>query len=371
MKIALLGHGTVGSGVTSILEDRKIDGIEIAKILTKRKRDSTDKRYTLDFDEILNDQSIDTVVECMGGLMPSYTYVKECLENGKHVISANKKLLARHPDLFETTERNAVFLLAEASTAGGIPWIKELGRISRNDEVFSISGIFNGTCNYILSKIFEEGMDFQEALAQAQEHGYAEADPRDDLCGYDTGYKLVISILYAFHKIVPYEKIPLRGIEHLSDRAVEYGKQNGRILKLIGSCSIREGKLQAYVLPCFVKKEDLFARVNENNNIVKLQSKFLGSLSFIGPGAGSLPTGQAIVEDLLDLKEGTAQNVKIDGCGEINDALEGVFYVVSKAKPLERYIAQRIDEESFLSIKCPLKTILKDLTEEDFIALMA
>ncbi len=127
MKIALLGHGTVGSGVTSILEDGKIEGIEVTKILTKRKRDRKDGRYTLDFDEIKNDPDIDTVVECIGGEMPSYAYVKECLIKGKNVVSANKMLLARHPDLFETAEKNGVFLLAEASTAGGNPLDKRTG----------------------------------------------------------------------------------------------------------------------------------------------------------------------------------------------------------------------------------------------------
>lgn len=371
MKIALLGHGTVGSGVTSILEDGKIEGIEVKKILTKRKQDRKDERYTLDFDEIKNDPDIDTVVECMGGETPAHAYVSECLSKGKNVVSANKMLLARHPDLFETAERNGVCLLAEASTAGGIPWIKELGRISRNDEIVSVSGIFNGTCNYILSKIFEEGMSFREALTQAQESGYAESDPSDDLCGYDTRYKLALSILYAFHKTVPYDKIPARGIEHLSDRAIEYGKQNGCVLKLIGSCFVREEKLQAYVLPCFIRQEDLFAKVNENNNIVNLHSKYLGSLSLIGQGAGSLPTGEAIVQDLLDLRESSVQRVRIDGSGQIDDGPESVFYVVSKAKSLERFIDRRIDEESFLSIRCPLKTILEELREEDFIALTA
>ena len=370
MNVALLGHGTVGKGVTDIIENEKIEGIHIVRILTRTKRENNDERFTVDFGQIINDETIDTIVECMGGEEPAYSYVKECLEKGKNVISANKKMLARHMDLFELAKERNVKLLVEASTAGGIPWIRNLCDISRDDSILSIQGIFNGTSNYILSRIFEEDMSFEDALFKAQELGFAEADPSDDVCGNDVRYKVCIAILAAFGKIAKEEQIFARGIDHLSSREIAYAGENDMVIKLIGQAGYNKGKLSACVLPHFVTKGSLYSCVGGNDNLCVCQSKYLGKLSLIGQGAGSYPTGHSILQDLIDVRDKRAYEWRIEGEEEILQDIEAEFYISSDHFFPEELIKERIDESSFLSRKCRLCDLMKYLEEEDFIAIM-
>ncbi len=370
MRIALLGHGTVGKGVTDIIENEKIDDIKIVRILTRKKRSGSDDRFTTDFRQIIDDESIDTIVECMGGEAPAYEYVRQCLEKGKNVVSANKKLLARHMDLFELAKQKDVKLLAEASVAGGIPWIRNLRDLNRDDTILSFEGIFNGTSNYILSRIFEQDMSYEEALDQAKKLGYAEADPGDDVCGHDVRYKIAVSILAAFGKIVKEEEIFTRGIDRLSSKEISYAASHDMVIRLIGKAEYRNGRLNAFVLPHFVKKASLYSCIGENNNLCICESRYLGRLSLIGQGAGSYPTAHSILQDLIDLKEGKAEAMTIQGEERVYQDVEAVFYVSGKYEFPEELIRERIDETSFLTGKCLLSELMKQIRKEDFIALM-
>ena len=222
MKIAILGHGVVGSGVRQIIEAKKKEEIEIISILVKDQNEVNDERFTTDAQDILNNPEIETVIECMGGDEPAHSYVKTALEKGKNVISANKKMLSNRLDLFETAEKNNVKLLIEASCGGGIPWLINLRRIRRNDDIKEISGILNGTTNYLLSRLFSEDISFEEALKNAQKLGYAERDPSDDICGYDVRYKLDLSIYEAFDLLVDNKEIPTYGISAINDKDIAY-----------------------------------------------------------------------------------------------------------------------------------------------------
>ena len=215
MKAALLGYGTVGKGVDAIWKAEGLKDLELTKILVRRKEAMEDERFTLDFDSIISDENIDVVIEAMGGEEPAYSYVKESLEAGKHVISANKKMLARHMDLFETAEKHNAKLLIEASCGGGIPWFSNMESLRRSDHIESFKAIMNGTSNFILSSIFEEGRSFDDALEQAKKLGYAEADPSDDLCGYDVSFKTALSVYKAFDRMIDVDAMAVFGIERL------------------------------------------------------------------------------------------------------------------------------------------------------------
>ena len=267
MKAALLGYGTVGRGVDAIWKAEGLKDLELTKILVRRKEAMEDERFTLDFGSIINDENIGVVIEAMGGEEPAYSYVKESLEAGKHVISANKKMLARHMDLFEAADKYDVKLLIDASCGGGIPWFSNMESLRRSDHIESFKAIMNGTSNFILSSIFEEGRSFEDALEQAKKLGYAEADPSDDLCGYDVSFKTALSVYKAFDRMIDVDAMAVFGIEHLGKEDIDFARSKGKVIKLIGQASLKEEKLEACVLPVFVKDDDLFAKVSGNFNI--------------------------------------------------------------------------------------------------------
>ena len=358
MKVALLGHGTVGSGIEKILNGMKDTDIDICSILVRNIRPDMDERYTDDVEKIFGNKP-ECIIECLGGDEPAYSYVKRALESGIDVISANKKMLSRHMDLFDTAKSNNTKLLFEASCGGGIPWLINIRRIKRNDEIVSIKGIINGTCNYLLSRLFNEDISFTDALKNAQELGYAEADPSDDICGYDSRYKLTLSIYEAFDKIMDYASIPCFGIDNITDKDIQYAKDNNMVIKLIASADLKGNNISASVMPCFIRKDDIFASVSSNNNILMSDSKYLGKAYFAGQGAGSLPTGHAIVQDLLDLKNNEmclneSEADKID-----NDISRlGVFYIRHQdIAVFKDYIAEKISDDSFISRRCSFKGI--------------
>ena len=196
MKIGLLGHGVVGGGVRKIIDEGatwEVRELEVVRILVKDEVEMTDPRTTMDPDDILNDPQIEVVAECMGGLEPAHTLAKKALQKGKHVVTSNKKMLATYcEDLFETARQNGVTVHYEASCGGGIPWMASLDRTRRVDDIDSFRGIFNGTTNYILSRMYSEGTDFAQMLKEAQKLGYAERDPSDDIDGHDVKYKVVL-----------------------------------------------------------------------------------------------------------------------------------------------------------------------------------
>lgn len=307
MKIGLCGCGTVGRGVVEIIdqaEDGYCAGLKIKRILDLRPREG-DPRMTTHYEDILQDPEIDVVMECIGGDEPSFTYVRQALESGRSVISSNKKMLAAHLEILqETAARHGVHLLYEAAAGGGIPWLISLRHIRQVEPVLSFAGILNGTTNYILDAMDHSSDSLADALARAQQAGYAEKDPFDDLAGLDVRCKVVLSCAEAFDEIPALSSVPVFGLQHLSRQDLAYAQEKGGRIKLLGRGRKSDRGVEASVLPVLVSLEDPFAHVVRNLNRVECTSAALGTLALEGQGAGSLPTAHAMVEDALCLQEG-------------------------------------------------------------------
>lgn len=352
MKIGLLGYGTVGKGFKEIID--KTAGFNIVKILVKKKRN--DDIFVYDIDEVLNND-VDVVVECLSDENLAYECAKKVLSIGIPYISASKKMLAKHFDLFEIAQKNNTKLLFEASCGGGIPWFSNIKRIRQTDKINEIQGIMNGTCNYILSSIFNENKNFSIALRDAQELGYAETDPSDDILGYDTRYKLYLSILKAFDLIVDVDDIPCFGIDKLSDSVIDYAKKNNKVIKLIGYAKYDNG-LCANVLPRLVSKSSVIGNINSNNNILMCTSNNLGLACFIGQGAGSLPTGFSLAQDLFELNE--KEEVHTLNKTNVTNNLKTKFIITTNDMDAYKdYIGELLDINTFITKCCSLNDIEK------------
>lgn len=306
MRIALLGHGTVGRGVDGIIRQR-VEGVEVTRILELPDR-LTDSRMTSDFDQIVSDPSIDLVVECMGGIEPAHTYIAAALSAGKHVVTSNKAVVAAHfAEFASLAEKNDVAFLIEAAVAGGIPWIASIQKVRRIDEVRSFSGIMNGTTNYIIDSMRREELDFDVALGRAQELGYAERDPSADIDGIDVANKTIISACVAFD-VDCVRDLPVTGIRTLTKADLDLFATRGLTVKLFGRGVCRDGKYAVAVEPVAIPVNSLEAAVPSNFNLVSLEGFTVGPLKFYGQGAGSLPTGNAIVQDVIDARAGRREH---------------------------------------------------------------
>jgi homoserine dehydrogenase len=315
IRLGLGGFGTVGSGLARILDmngdriqKRLGKRVEIAKVLV---RDLSKKRafdpgpgvaFTDDPDELVNDPSIDIVVELMGGLDTARDLMLKAFSAGKHVVTANKHLLAEHGlELFRAAADNAVGLLFEASCAGGIPIVQTLKESLAGDEVVKMLGIMNGTANYILSEMTTKGMDFEAALADAQDLGYAEADPTFDIEGFDTAHKLCVLIRMAYGVDYPLAELPVQGITNVTPMDIEFAREFGYRVKLLAHVMDVNGRLEAGVHPALVPYTYLLARVGGNYNAVRLEGNAVGPIMLHGQGAGDLPTGSAVLADIMNL----------------------------------------------------------------------
>ena len=302
MKIAVLGYGTVGRGVVTIVEGRA-RGVEVEKILDLPKN-CTQPRMTPNYDEIVDDPSIEVVVECMGGLEPAHTFICRELRAHKSVVTSNKAVVAEFFDEFAALAlENGVGLFIEASVGGGIPWIASIEKARRIDEISSFSGIMNGTTNYIIDSMAKEGLDFDIALGKAQELGYAERDPSADIDGVDVRNKTIISASVAFD-VACTKDLPVTGIRTLTKRDMLMFENKGLQVKLFGRGVQRDGSYAVAVEPVAVPRESMEAAVPSNFNLVSLEGATVGPLKFYGQGAGSLPTGNAMVQDVLDAAAG-------------------------------------------------------------------
>lgn len=302
MKIAVLGYGTVGRGVVTIVEGRA-RGVEVEKILDLPKN-CTQPRMTPNYDEIVDDPSIEVVVECMGGLEPAHTFICRALRAHKFVVTFNKAVVAEFFDEFAALAlENGVGLFIEASVGGGIPWIASIEKARRIDEISSFSGIMNGTTNYIIDSMAKEGLDFDIALGKAQELGYAERDPSADIDGVDVRNKTIISASVAFD-VACTKDLPVTGIRTLTKRDMLMFENKGLQVKLFGRGVQRDGSYAVAVEPVAVPRESMEAAVPSNFNLVSLEGATVGPLKFYGQGAGSLPTGNAMVQDVLDAAAG-------------------------------------------------------------------
>lgn len=302
MKIALLGYGTVGRGVDQIISER-VSEAEVTRILELPDR-LTDARMTSDYDDIVDDSSVELVVECMGGLEPAHAFIMRALAAHKHVVTSNKAVVAAHLAEFTSAAAQAgVSLYIEAAVGGGIPWIASIEKVRRIDEVTSFSGIMNGTTNYIVDAMRRQGAEFADVLARAQELGYAERDPSADIDGIDVKNKTIISAAVAFG-VDCTPDLPVSGIRNLTKADLDLFAAHGRTVKLLGRGVRQGGRYAAAVEPVAVGEDTLEAQVPSNFNLVTLDATTVGELKFYGQGAGSLPTGNAIVQDVLDCASG-------------------------------------------------------------------
>ena len=324
INIGLMGLGTVGSGVYEIINNRRRffedeigEKIKIKKVLVKnltknRNVDIDDKLLTLNPKDILDDPEVDIVIDVLSEKEIAYDYLKYALENKKHVVTANKAVVSSKMEelLYLSKENNKAFLF-EASVGGGIPIINSLKQGIKADDIFQIQGILNGTTNYILTKMYEKGICFEDALKDAQDKGYAEADPTDDIKGYDTGRKLAILSTIAYNQPVGLKFINCRGIDEISIEDINEFKKLKLVPKLIGSSQRSDNHIYASVEPLLVKDESFFSNVKDAFNIISLRGYNTGELRFYGQGAGKNPTANSVVLDVLDIVKGTYTNGKV------------------------------------------------------------
>ena len=359
MRIALLGFGTVGRGVDRIVTERAL-GVEVARILELPDRLS-DPRMTSNFDDILADPSIELVVECMGGLEPACSYIMAALESGRHVVTSNKAVVAANLERFAAASRaSGAGLYIEAAVGGGVPWIASVEKVRRIDDVTSFSGIMNGTTNYIVDAMRRQGADFADVLARAQELGYAERDPSADIDGIDVLNKTIISASVAFG-VACERSLPASGIRNLTKADLDALAEKGLTVKLLGRGVRSDDRYAAAVEPVAVAEDSLEASVPSNFNLLTLDATTVGELKFYGQGAGSLPTGNAIVQDVLDCATGAR-------C-PVYDLTAPLSYDPSllRADYVFRTTASLGDSEPFAEGTC----LVRDLTAEAARALLS
>lgn len=301
MNIAILGYGTIGKGVFQISQNNPY--INVVKILERKEKFDNEyiDLFVSSIDEIINDNSIELVVEVLGG----YDFAKGCivksLQNKKHVVTANKEIIAKDIDeLLSLAKENDVTLLYEASVGGGIPIIKNLKEITLVSKISKITGILNGTTNYIMTNMFN-GMPFEEALNKAQELGFAEADPTADLEGFDMMRKIAILSDLAWNTKIDIEKIKHKSFKSVSEKDIKDAIASDKVIKYVCESSLENGNIDISVYPKVFEKTHLFANVNYEVNAVILETYPNDTLSFIGKGAGSLPTASAVVSDIVDI----------------------------------------------------------------------
>lgn len=307
LKVGIIGFGTVGTGVYKVLQD--FDNIQIKKIAVKninKKRNIENFDETLLTDnpyEIVNNPEIDVVIEVAGGVNPTFDVLKTAIKNKKHIVTANKELLAKEGgELFKLARENNVVILYEAAVAGGIPIIMPIKTILCANKITKIAAILNGTTNYILTKMGEKELSYDVALKQAQELGYAETDPTGDVEGFDAAYKIAILSTISFNKKVDINKIYREGITKITAQDIKAAKELGYTIKLIALGQVVEdGKIDVRVHPMLVAKKHLLAKVKNATNSIMLTGKPVGELVFTGAGAGAEPTASSVVGDLLVL----------------------------------------------------------------------
>lgn len=319
INVAVMGYGTVGSGVVEVLRtngelinERAQDVINVKYVLDLRDfpGDPVEEILTHDFETIVNDAEVDIVVETMGGVEPAYTFVKRCLEAGKNVATSNKALVAKHgAELLEIARNRSINFMFEASVGGGIPIIRALNSSLTADRIDEVTGILNGTTNYMLTKMFFESADYDEVLKEAQEKGYAERNPEADVEGHDACRKIAILTSLIAGQHVDFETIHTEGITKITTEDMKYAKKMDMAIKLLAS-SKREGdSFSAIVAPMLLSKNHPLCNVNDVFNAIFVRGNMLGDAMFYGSGAGKLPTASAVVADVVDEAKHLNRNI--------------------------------------------------------------
>lgn len=319
MKVAIMGYGTIGSGVAEVLEVNR-------DVIAKRCQEPLELKYVLDLRDfagdpiadkvvhdykvIAEDPEVAIVVETMGGVEPAYTFVKAMLEKGKHVATSNKALVAdRGAELIEIARAHKVNFLFGASVGGGIPIIRPLQSCLTGDVIERITGIINGTTNYMMTKMTREGSDFDEVLADAQDKGYAEKDPTADIEGYDACRKIAILTSLVCGKQVDYQDIPTEGISHITATDIRYANAMGRAIKLLADSKMSGDTYSVRVAPFLLLPDHPLYHVDGVFNAIFVHGNMLGDGMFYGSGAGKLPTASAVVADMVDMAKHIDKNI--------------------------------------------------------------
>ena len=340
-------------GVYKLLERRKKElpykiGGELSirrvlvKNLSKKREGIPEDILTDDFQGILSDPKIQIVIELMGGIEPARTYILEALRAGKHVVTANKDLMAKHGrELMEEAERHGCDLQFEAAVAGGIPIIRPLKECLAGNEITEVMGIVNGTTNYILTKMTEEGMDFDDALRKAQELGFAEADPTADIEGLDAGRKMAILASIAFHSRVTFDDVDIKGITKITAKDIQYAREFGYTLKLLGVARNTDNEMEVGVFPMMIPSTHPLAGVKDAFNAVFVHGDAVDDAMFQGKGAGEFPTASAVVGDLIAV----ARNMQYDCCGRIGCSCYKDLPMKASGESRHRYFIRLIVED--------------------------
>ena len=316
---AVMGYGTIGSGVVEVLDRnrdvisaRTGEEIQVKYILDLREfpGDPNEDKLIHDFSVIEKDEEIGIVVEAMGGVRPAYDFAKACLLAGKHVVTSNKALVAAHgTELLSIARQKNLNFLFEASAGGGIPIIRPLTEALAGEKILEISGILNGTTNYILTKMDREGQTFEEALRKAQELGYAERNPEADVEGFDTCRKIAILTALATGKEIHYEDVYTEGITAVTDTDFQYAAKFQASIKLFGSSRMEDGRVTVFVCPMMIPQENPLYCVSDVYNAVMVKGNMVGTLMFYGSGAGKLPTASAVVADMMEIAGNMNRNI--------------------------------------------------------------
>ena len=351
VQIAVLGYGTVGSGVVEVIDtnhesiNRKAgDEINIKYVLDLRDfpGDPVQEVLVHDFETIINDPEVAVIVEVMGGMEPAYTYTKRALEAGKSVCTSNKELVAEHGvELLELARQKNINYLFEASCGGGIPIIRPLNSSLTADEIDEVTGILNGTTNYILTKMASDGSEFEDALKEAQNYGYAERNPEADVEGYDACRKIAILSSLAYGNHVRYEDIYTEGITKITAADIKYAVAMGTSIKLLATSRKMEEGFYAMVSPVMIDKKSPLYSVNGVFNAIFIHGNVLGDAMFYGSGAGKLPTASAVVSDVVDCAKHLHRNVMVNWSSSrlelMNiDEVANRFFVRVSGTPAER-----------------------------------
>lgn len=366
MKIAILGFGIVGSGAYEIL---KASGYTVGKVLDIRAHDELGDVLTTNYDDILNDKEIGVVAEAIGGLEPAHTFLVKAIKAGKHVVSSNKHLICTYYDeLLTLAKERGVTVRFSASAGGGIPWLHNLRRATRCDNITKVFGIMNGTTNFILDAMITDSADFAEVLTVAQKLGYAEADPSADIDGLDTARKTAISSSIAFDTEISDDQVAIFGLRNIKKCDVDYIMgEMGMTVRYVGT-GVRSGDtVAAYVEPTIIDNDSLLSGVKKNNNMISLVGDNVGQLSFFGQGAGKYPTGTAVAHDVIDIISGDVStispgaNINVD-----NGSVSKNYYVRTKAEvPAEIIKSNKvIDGYNFIITNLISVSAMHELAEE-------
>ncbi len=325
INIAILGAGTVGGGVYKLITQKQDEirnrtgaNITVKKVLvrnTAKERPEYDKNVlTSDWNEIVNDPEIEVIVELMGGIEPARTYIIDALNKGKQIVTANKDLIAEcDEEVLGTAERVGSDILFEAAVAGAIPIIRPLKQNMAGNNITEVMGIVNGTTNYILTQMSETGMSYEEALAKATELGYAEADPTADVEGYDAGRKVAIMASIAFHSRVVFSQVYTEGITRITAEDIKYAKEFGYVIKLLGVAKETDTGIEVKVHPMLIPTTHSLAGVRDAFNAVFVHGDAMDDITFMGRGAGEMPTASAVMGDIIDV----CRDILYDSCGRI------------------------------------------------------